>query len=469
MEYTELSAYDLPSGIVTTWAPATDPAAGADAWCPDRRALSPSHHQHLAHGETGSWIGGVMRVPAPLVADTLIRALRAWFARHEALRADVVRSATDLGWERRLVAAEHVRIEHELLGERSSAQALTEIERFFAAVGPVTWPHCVFATISEPGADSFTLAFGADHSVMDAYSQLLWFDEIASLYARAAAGESDDALARTGSASHLDHADAEAALAADLDREAPAVARWRDFLAADGFPRCPGIDAAGEEDLARPRQDGGTPQSSFSTWLVDARRADAFKQLCKAGGGSLQAGLIAVLAQVLREQHGSQRLRLVVPMHTRLTLEHATAIGWYVGLCPLDLDLAGHPDLAHLLAHVQSQLAANRDLVAQPFARVMELLGVEDGPKFAVSYVDGRFVPGASNWADWQARALRSQAYAHDEVYVWFGRTEQGLNLSARYPTTMAAERTLRDLVAGVTALIDALAATALVEETVTA
>jgi len=465
MEYTELSAYDLPAGIVTTWTPITDPAAGA-GWRPDGRAISPSHEQHLAQGETGSWIGGVMRVPAPFVADVLIRTLRAWFARHEALRADVVRAGD--GWQRRVLPAADVTLEHQLLGEQSGAEAHDTIARFFAGVSPLVWPHCVFATVTEPGADGFTLAFGADHSVMDAYSQLLWFDEIASLYARAAAGESDADLARTGSASYLDHADLERAIADDLGGDAPAVDRWRTFLGDGGFPRCPGIPGIEERAGAEVRIPGPRTelaQASFATWLVDGRRGDAFNQLCKAGGGSLQAGLLAAMAMVLQEQHGTDRLRFVVPMHTRLSLEHATAIGWYVGLCPVDLDLAAHPTLAGLLLHVQAQLGANRDLVPQPFARVMELLSLSEGPKFAVSFIDGRFIPGAASWDEWQARALRSPAYADDEVYLWFGRTQDGLNVSARYPSTVAGERMMRDLVAGLVRLIDEVAATALPAE----
>jgi hypothetical protein len=455
MEYTELSAYHLPAGLVTTWTPTTDPTC----WRPDGRGISPSHQHHLAQGETGSWIGSVMRLPAPLDPETLMRALRAWFARHEALRADVV--PDEGGWRRRLVAAEDVTVTPRPLGEHSGAEAHNVIARFFADVSPVVWPHCVFATVAEPDAQSFTLAFGADHSVMDAYSQLLWFDEIASLYARAMLGESDEALVATGSASYLDHADLERAIAEELSAESPAVARWQDFLSDGGFPRCPGIEEEGAEvRIPAPRPE--LAQASFATWLVDARTADAFNQLCKAGGGSLQAGLMAVMGQVLGEQHGTDRLRFVVPMHTRLSLEHATAIGWYVGLCPLDLDLASHPSLAELLLHVQGQLGTNRDLVPQPFARVMDLLSLSEGPKFAVSFVDGRFIPGSSNWNEWQARALRSPAYGDDEVYLWFGRTHDGLNVSARYPSTMAGERMMRDLVAGVVRLIEATVATVL-------
>ena len=460
MEYTELSAYDLPPGVVTTWTPATDAAC----WQQDPRAISPSHEQHLAQGETGSWIGGVMRIPAPLVAETLIRTLRAWYARHEALRADVVRE--DDAWKRRIVAAQDITVDHVVHGEQDSASVHETIADYFTTVSPLAWPHCVFATVATPGDEGFTLAFGADHSVMDAYSQLLWFDEIASLYGRAAAGESDAALAVTGSASYLDHAHDERGSSDRLTADAPAVERWRAFLSSpeyDGlaFPAFPGLGPVDgpTAEIGIPRPRGVLRQASFSTPLADAEQTHVFNQLCKAGGSSLQNGVFAAMAHVLQQQHGINRLRFVVPMHTRMSIEHATAVGWYVGLCPVDVDLAEEKPLSDLLGHVHSEVSANRDLVPHPFARIMELTELEEGPKFAVSYIDGRFIPGADSWDEWQGRALRSPAYADDEVYLWFGRQSSGLNVSARYPETVAAEHAMRDMVSGISRLIDEITA----------
>ena len=61
MEYTELSAYDLPAGTVTSWTPRAD----AGRWLQDPRDLSPGHEAHLRDSEPGSWIGSVLRVPGP--------------------------------------------------------------------------------------------------------------------------------------------------------------------------------------------------------------------------------------------------------------------------------------------------------------------------------------------------------------------------------------------------------------------
>jgi len=449
MEYTELSAYDPSPGVVTTWTPSAEP----DRWRPDERSLSPNHEIHLSAQQQGEWIGSVLTIPAPLEPATLVRALRAWLARHEALRTSV--ETRDGRWRRRTLPADAVTIESADLGPHTAEQAREAIGEFLATVGPTTWPHCVFATVAEEGAAEFTLAFGADHSVMDAYSQLLWFDEIASLYERAAAGASDEELAVLEVGSHVDHAHAERVHADGLGPDADPVARWREFLSDDGRVGFPAFPVPGVAAVQVPRQRAELRQASFATWLADARRTHVLNQLCRAGGTSLQAGVLAAMASSFRQVHGLERVRFVLPMHTRFSPEHAAAVGWYVGLCPVDLDLTGLTDLSQIVAHVHERVSAGKELVPHPFARVGELLEVEDTPHFAVSYVDGRFVPGADRWAQWRARALRSPAYADDEVYLWFGRTADGLNVSARYPETITAERAMRDLVAGIGSIVD--------------
>ena len=460
MEYTELSAYDVPPGVVATWMP----SAPDEAWRDDPRGLSPNHEQHLAASEDGSWIGCIMRLPAPLDADALRVALRAWTARHESLRSTVVPGRGDQ-WQRRLLPAEAIAVETRDLGRRSGEEAQALIADTLATVGPIGWPHCLFVTVAEPDAEEFVLAFGADHSVMDAYSQLLWFDEIAGLYERALAGEGPAELDAVEVGSHLDHAHAERTHAETLTADAEPVERWRAFLGGDEpgaslrFPTFPVADVAqpvGHHDGVRTER-GRLKQAGLATWLADADQTAVLNGLCRSAGTSLQSGVLAAMAHAFREVHGVERTRFVLPMHTRFSPEHATAIGWYVGLAPVDLDLAGAATLPEIVGRVHAAVAAGKDLVPHPFAQVGRLLGTDAAPHFAVSYVDSRFVPGADRWDEWQGRALRSPAYADDEVYLWFGRTHDGLNLSARYPETITAERAMRDLIGGITDVIEAV------------
>ncbi|MER6941781.1 hypothetical protein, partial [Nocardioides sp. NPDC000441] len=59
---------------------------------------------------------------------------------------------------------------------------------------------------------------------------------------------------------------------------------------------------------------------------------------------------------------------------------------------------------------------------------------------------------------DWDARTLRAPVRADDEVYLWLVRDRDGLNVSTRYPETVAAERVVRDLIGGMSGLLEEIA-----------
>ncbi|MFC8801765.1 condensation domain-containing protein [Promicromonospora sp. NPDC057138] len=463
MEYTELSAYDLPAGTVTSWTPRAD----AGRWQQDPRDLSPGHEAHLRDSEPGSWIGSVLRVPGPYEPEPLRRAIHAWVSRHEVLRTTVTQDDGS-GWRRVTAPAEAVTIRDLVVGDLTAAQVGALLPSLLADVSPTAWPHCVMASVlpepGSPGDDGFVLAFGADHSVMDAYSQLLWFEEIVSLYDAARRGVPDAELRALEVGSHVDFSAEDRKLAMTLAADGEPVRRWLDFLGPDAaFPRYgtgitrPAADAA---EAAR-------PQASRSYWLATVDQTDDLSARSRARGASAQSGVLAAFAHAARRVHGLDRLRFVLPMHTRYAPQHAAAVGWYVGLCPVDLDLsgvdpvlrdvdAGQDDparvvdgnaLADAIERVHAAVSASKPLVRYSFARIAELGGITDGPHFAVSYVDTRFVPGAERWSTWAARTLRSPAYGTDELYLWFLRTHDGLNVSTRYPDTPEAHAAMDALV----------------------
>ncbi|MFI8522803.1 condensation domain-containing protein [Promicromonospora sukumoe] len=465
MEYTELSDYDLPAGVVTSWTPRAD----AGRWHQDPRDLSPGHEAHLRDSEPGSWIGSVLRVPGPYEPEPLRRAIHAWVSRHEVLRTTVTRDA-GAGWRRVTAPAEAVAIRDLVVGDLTGDQVTALLPSLLADVSPTAWPHCVLATVvPEPagpgsGDESFVLAFGADHSVMDAYSQLLWFEEIVSLYDAARRGVPDAELRALEVGSHVDFSADDRKLAMTLASDGEPVHRWLDFLGAGAtFPRY------GSDGITHPAADDAEAhrrQASRSEWLATTDQTDDLSARSRARGASAQSGVLALFAHAARRVHGIDRLRFVLPMHTRYAPQHAAAVGWYVGLCPVDLDLDGVDpvlraldegrDSGHVVdgtaltaavERVHAAVAAGKPLVRYSFARIAELGGITDGPHLAVSYVDTRFVPGAERWSTWDARTLRSPAYGTDELYLWFLRTHDGLNVSARHPDTPEAHTAMDALV----------------------
>ncbi|MET0821876.1 MAG: condensation domain-containing protein [Aeromicrobium sp.] len=435
---------------MTTWTPVAAPTA----WRDDERELSYDHEAHLGREACGAWIGSAMRVPGPFDPDALRRALRAWIVRHEVLRTTVHRRAA--GWARRTAGADQVDVQHEVLGRRSGDDAREVVAQFLAALSPVVWPHCVFATVVDPDAPGFVLVFGADHSVMDAYSQLLWFAEMTDLYRRAREGAGDDELATIDVGSHVDFAELDRRSGGDIAADHAAVARWRDFMRLDGagtptdtlaFPHHP--DLAGHAQAT-----ASCPQRSLSTWVLGAVNTDLLNAQLRQRGVGLQSAGIAALALAARRRSGVERLRFVLPLHTRHDPRHVGSVGWYVGLCPIDLDIAGARTLAEAVARADAAVREAKDLARYPFPRIAELLDVDDTPHFVVSYVDVRHVPGADQWPAQHARALRSPARAPDEVYLWLIRSHAGLNISARYPGTDLADAAMRGYVAHARAVL---------------
>ncbi|KAA9162023.1 Aureobasidin A1 biosynthesis complex [Amycolatopsis acidicola] len=441
MEYTELSAYPLPDGTLTTWAPVCEKAS----WHDDERGISYDHEAHLRDAVPGAWIGSVMRIPLRYDAGAVRRALRAWIARHEALRTTVRSTGGENpGWQRRSVAATEVDVRAEERGNVTTNTAHDVLTEYFAAVSPSSWPHCLFATVTEPGGAAFTVAFGADHSVMDAYSQLLWFQEFHSLYSRALSGEHDTALAAAEVGSHVDHSAAARSLAAVIDEQDPAVRRWHEFLAGPEDYRFPGYPAA-----AGSAGDPGMPQHSLSRWAIGPEDAERLERLCRGLGTGTQSGALAALALAARSLTGDTRLPFVMPMHTRHEREHADAVGWYVGLCPVAIELGAAPDFAGAVAQARAAVSGARGCAKTSFSRTADILGIEDTPRFVVSYVDVRGVPGATRWPEWNARALRSPEPSRDEVYLWLVHSAHGISVSARCARSDHALAAVEELIDG--------------------
>ena len=102
---------------------------------------------------------------------------------------------------------------------------------------------------------------------------------------------------------------------------------------------------------------------------------------------------------------------------------------------------------------------ANKGLARMPYSKIAQILESTEIPRFVVSYIDLRFLPDAAQWQARKGRALRSNCHADDEVYFWVNRTLEGLNISARFPSSDVAStnvhRFITEFVSVLTAVID--------------
>lgn len=438
MEYTELADYPLPAGKLTEWVPKVD----SSAWTEDPRGVSFTHEDHCSRGNDGSWIGTVFEIHRRYDAEVMRRTIASYIARHEAFRTRVEVDEKTRKWHRYTVPAGAVGVDdRQEQTTRSESQVFEHLQSWFAdVVSPTLWPHFVMATVvpephvaaSAPQQDKFLVIFAADHSVMDAYSQIYAINEFDRLYAHALDG-SDHGLPEVGS--YVDFSAAERALGESLTTDHDAVLAWQRFLAdEDGrFPAFPLPLSA--EDSSAPT-DLATRQSSVSSWLLTTEQVEKFNSVCRDAGQNMQSGILAALALVKARLTGEGTFRTIMPMHTRYAEKWAASVGWYVGILPMEIRLQNARTFADAIERAAEGANAYKGLASVPYSRVASLLASTEIPRFVVSYIDLRFMPDGEEWQERKGRALRSECHAENEVYFWVNRTLQGLNISARFPSS---------------------------------
>lgn len=452
MEYTELADYQVYAGSVTFWrANSTTPRTDAR----DQRPLSPQHEKHLQQSEDTtdpSWIGTVFEINRQFDADAVRRTLLAWHAKHESFRTLAARD--DSGLHRFTYQPESIELTPRDAGTHDTVERVYDVvSRFFdSTVRSDTWPHLVAATVVPTNQDDgprFLLAFAADHSVMDAYSQLIAVSELDQLYDAALNGEQ---LATEPAPSYVDFSVAERSRAAVADHEHETTRRWESFLDT-AEPRFPAFPLPND-----PQGDLTLPQRSISRWLVPAETSDAIHDHVRTLGFGMQSAVLVALTTAMHRASGADApVKFVMPMHTR-TAEYTTSMGWFVGISPLELTLAGASDLTERLQRADTASMHIRSDAQIPFASIADLLDIESAPRFVVSFVDVRHLPGAAQFDAVRARALRSIRYSDDEFYFWVVRSRSGINVSVRHPNNPTATQSVERYLSEFTAVLQQLA-----------
>ncbi len=159
----------------------------------------------------------------PLSIPAIRSVLTQWIDRHEVLRSHVVIKGTGL---QRLTTDPPgtVKLKMGRIGWfRESGPLVEQLGGAFdRATAPLHWPAYLFATVGR--ADSFTLLFAADHSLVDGYSLIMAQQELVSLY-RAAREHRSANLPAVGS--YVDFSAEERRQADQTGGDHPAVACGR--------------------------------------------------------------------------------------------------------------------------------------------------------------------------------------------------------------------------------------------------
>lgn len=447
MEFTELADYPVPAGTLTEWLP-----FARSEWLDDSRPASYIHEAHLHESARGSgreaWLGTAFEIAGPLDVDAFKSALTTWTDRHEVLRSNTFFDAETGDIRRRTTPPGGLAIgvvDHGL--DVAGGDNFTHLHGLFDDyASPARWPSYVFATLESLERDRFTVFFAADHSIIDGFSIVLVAHELSALYRQARTGDAAN-LIPVGSYVDFSAAEREEARDEAIDREALDI--W-----------CAAVEGSGAGLPEFPLDIGPrtqAPQKGTSAWMLDADQAAGFGEACRDAGVGFFPGLLACIGLAQADVTGQQRFRTVTPVHTRNAEQWSSALGWFVGLCPIDFEMNGAP-FAEIAAQASSSLARSKPAGSVPFARIGKMLDIEIRPRFVISYMDVRSVPEAQQWLEWNARALRSRQYTHD-VYVWINRTPRGVNLAVRYPDNDIAAANVETYVNSLRRQLDEVAA----------
>jgi hypothetical protein len=443
LKLTEISKYEAQPGRLVEWSlhPTT---VAASAQAPqDARPPSFTQDAHVKTTaflrgigvEAPTWLATAFDISGPLDVEAMEATFLQWISRHETLRSELRLTGEEL--ERFTLSADDVALERTVIDDFTrGADVVSYLEdRFDQAANPLTWPAYIFVTVARE--DGFTVYLAFDHTNVDGYSIALISYEIHELYAAALAGRPAE-LVEAGS--YLDFSQIERESSDELDADHQAVTCWRDFVDTCGgqlpaFPLDLGL-AAGEY----PRQTGAC------TWLMDPADADAFDEVCKAVGGNFAAGVTAAASIAAYELGDEPVYRTVIPFHTRSELQWLTSLGWYIGLAPLELATAQAADFYELVRMARRAARVAKPVAQAPFAKVFSLLEPPVRPLSVMSYIDGRIVPGAQHWGEWNVHAFGKVSYG-DEVYLWINRTLEGVHVTCRYPSTELGHRNVNDFI----------------------
>ncbi|MFC4372723.1 condensation domain-containing protein [Nocardia halotolerans] len=436
MEYTHLSEFLIRRGELTIWTPEL---TRSDAWRDDERPLASVHEQYLGFLEPddprpgrGRWIGTIFEMDAPLDAQAWATTLRLWHDRHEGFRTTAVPTG-DGGYHRVTTAPGTVQVTGAPVPGLVDGDQINEYlcEVLESRLSALVWPHLLLATVTHE-TDDFTVLVGADHSVLDAYSQAVLILELRTLYTAVRTGGEIRDSATFGSPA--DYAVRERAAAEELTPDSPAVAVWREFLGTPGSPM-PRFAADRVAEL-----DGEHAQPSVSRTLLTIEELEEVEQVLNRIRHRLSVTVFAALAVASRAVFGEDRFRTVMPIATRPDLTWLESMGWFVNVVPVDITLPAGADMAAALEVTRSSLKRAHTCNDASWGRSLAMVGAVEGPTFGASFLDIRMLPDYELVADLRGRTLRAVSYSTEEVYFWVVRGPDGLYVSTRYPAGLPAE-----------------------------
>ena len=364
------------------------------------------------------------------VINTYLRrhdTFHSWFDYRDA--ENIVRRTVRDPKEIKLVPTRH--------GEISSAEWLDYV---LATPDPLRWDCFRFGVVQRD--DHFTFFCTVDHVHTDAVLLGLILVEIHMMYAALVGGAAPIQLPEIGS--YDDYCVWQHQFTSDLTLESPEVRAWIEFATNNGgsLPHFP-------LPLGAPT----VPMTTdlLNVHLLDEEQTERFESRCVDAGARFIGGVFACAAIAEQELIGAENYYVVTPITTRRNPAECSTTGWYTGLVPIMVPVAG-ASFNEVVCAAQESFDSGAYLANVPFDRVLEIAPSEFGlrkPKPGVpmiSYIDTGVPPLSpaviAQWEEMNGR-LYADDRAADQIGMWVNRGERGTTVTVAFPNNPIARESI--------------------------
>jgi mycolipenoyl-CoA---2-(long-chain-fatty acyl)-trehalose mycolipenoyltransferase / long-chain-acyl-CoA---trehalose acyltransferase len=226
---------------------------------------------------------------------------------------------------------------------------------------PLQWDCFRFGIIQ--GESQFTFYLSVDHVHVDAMVVGVTLMEFYMMYAALVGGFGPLELPEAGS--YDDFCVRQREFTSTLTLDTPQVAAWRTF--AENNDRS-------MPDFPLPLGDPSMPCEAdiITLTMLGDEQTSRFEAACTEAGARFIGGVMACSALAEHELTGTQTYYGLTPSDTRRTQTDAMTQGWFTGLVPITVPIAGAA-FGDAARAAQVSFDAGRHLAEVPYERVMEL------------------------------------------------------------------------------------------------
>jgi hypothetical protein len=189
--------------------------------------------------------------------------------------------------------------------------------------------------------------------------------------------------------------------------------------------------------------------------LMDAHDSDRFESVCTSAGVRFIGGVFACAAIAERELTGADSYHVITPTTTRSTPAEQVTTGWFTGVVPISVPVAGL-SFVEVARAAQGAFDSGMPLANVPIERVMELAASVPGIRKPgagipmLSYLDIGLPPlNPVVMGKWQQQngQLYTDLGAANQIGMWVNRRDTGTAITVAYPDNPIARESVAQYV----------------------